>query len=243
MPDKKINELPAASSVDTTDLIAVADPTSGLAEKATVNLLPFIPKGGTTNYIPKTVAGGGQTDSAISSSSSSVVINTIPLVIDTPSKVTGLYLSLGTTNTGGEQHAISINSAAAYSDIDLTAAIIAAIRLRAGTSALQIYCASSGEGVLRNSNGPLKLVPQGTDNRFIVGGSTNVNSSNWFTVFPSGNARLDGGTTDPGVKLYMAGYIVETGVLEYADNAAAVTAGLPVGAHYRTGDLLKIVHA
>jgi hypothetical protein len=30
--------------------------------------------------------------------------------------------------------------------------------------------------------------------------------------------------------------------LEYADNAAAVTAGLPVGQIYRTGDLLKIVH-
>jgi hypothetical protein len=33
-----------------------------------------------------------------------------------------------------------------------------------------------------------------------------------------------------------------TGVLEYADNAAAVTAGLAVGKVYRTGDVLKIVH-
>jgi len=33
-----------------------------------------------------------------------------------------------------------------------------------------------------------------------------------------------------------------TGVLEYADNAAAVTAGLAVGKIYRTGDVLKIVH-
>lgn len=32
-------------------------------------------------------------------------------------------------------------------------------------------------------------------------------------------------------------------VSEYADNAAAVTAGLPVGRLYRTGDVLKIVHA
>lgn len=31
-------------------------------------------------------------------------------------------------------------------------------------------------------------------------------------------------------------------VMEYADNAAAVTAGLNVGQVYRTGDLLKIVH-
>jgi hypothetical protein len=33
-----------------------------------------------------------------------------------------------------------------------------------------------------------------------------------------------------------------TGVLQYADNAAAVSAGLAVGKVYRTGDVLKIVH-
>lgn len=31
-------------------------------------------------------------------------------------------------------------------------------------------------------------------------------------------------------------------VAQYADNAAAITAGLNVGQVYRTGDLLKIVH-
>jgi len=39
-----------------------------------------------------------------------------------------------------------------------------------------------------------------------------------------------------------AGKVVVNSILEYADNAAAVTAGLPVGAFYRTGDVLKIVH-
>jgi hypothetical protein len=33
-----------------------------------------------------------------------------------------------------------------------------------------------------------------------------------------------------------------TGVLQYVDNAAAVSAGLAVGKVYRTGDILKIVH-
>jgi hypothetical protein len=33
-----------------------------------------------------------------------------------------------------------------------------------------------------------------------------------------------------------------TGVLQYTDNAAAVSAGLAVGKVYRTGDVLKIVH-
>lgn len=33
-----------------------------------------------------------------------------------------------------------------------------------------------------------------------------------------------------------------TGILEYADNASAITAGLTEGSVYRTGDVLKIVH-
>lgn len=33
-----------------------------------------------------------------------------------------------------------------------------------------------------------------------------------------------------------------TGILEYTDNAAALTAGLVAGNVYRTGDVLKIVH-
>ena len=32
------------------------------------------------------------------------------------------------------------------------------------------------------------------------------------------------------------------GIVEYADNTTAVAAGLVIGARYRTGDLLKIVH-
>lgn len=32
-------------------------------------------------------------------------------------------------------------------------------------------------------------------------------------------------------------------LIEYADNAAAVTAGLVVGDLYRTADVLKVVHA
>jgi len=36
--------------------------------------------------------------------------------------------------------------------------------------------------------------------------------------------------------------LINSAVAEYADNAAAVTAGLAIGTQYRTGDLLKIVH-
>jgi hypothetical protein len=45
------------------------------------------------------------------------------------------------------------------------------------------------------------------------------------------------GTNAPTSKLHVVGLV------EYADNAAAVTGGLTVGAFYRTGDLLKVVHA
>ncbi len=36
--------------------------------------------------------------------------------------------------------------------------------------------------------------------------------------------------------------LIDSAIVEYADNADAVAAGLATGTHYRTGDLLKIVH-
>ena len=39
-----------------------------------------------------------------------------------------------------------------------------------------------------------------------------------------------------------ANSFIDTGIQEFADNAAAIAGGLSVGTHYRTGDLLKIVH-
>ena len=44
------------------------------------------------------------------------------------------------------------------------------------------------------------------------------------------------GTSTPTSKLQVVG------LAEHADNAAALTAGLTIGAFYRTGDLLKVVH-
>ena len=37
--------------------------------------------------------------------------------------------------------------------------------------------------------------------------------------------------------------LIDSAITEHADNAAAVAAGLATGTHYRTGDVLKIVHA
>jgi len=39
-----------------------------------------------------------------------------------------------------------------------------------------------------------------------------------------------------------ANSFIDTGVQEFTDNAAAIAGGLAIGTHYRTGDLLKIVH-
>ncbi len=50
----------------------------------------------------------------------------------------------------------------------------------------------------------------------------------------SGNLGV--GTSEPTSKLQVVG------LPEYADNAAALAAGLTVGAFYRTGDILKVVH-
>lgn len=53
------------------------------------------------------------------------------------------------------------------------------------------------------------------------------------------------GSGDESIKMTIEadGQIVTTKCNEYADNAAAIAAGLVVGTHYRTGDFLKIVHA
>ncbi len=50
----------------------------------------------------------------------------------------------------------------------------------------------------------------------------------------TGNVGI--GTADPTSRLQV------TGLPEHVDNAAAIAAGLTVGAFYRTGDLLKVVH-
>lgn len=67
----------------------------------------------------------------------------------------------------------------------------------------------------------------------VVGG-VNVLSEK-LRISSSGNVGI-GTTGTPTSKLQVVG------ILEYADNAAALAAGLTVGAVYRTGDVLKIVH-
>jgi len=61
----------------------------------------------------------------------------------------------------------------------------------------------------------------------------------------TGNPLIWGDFTNHKVGIFMKPAVSKFGVAdipEYADNAAAVTAGLTVGEFYRTGDVLKIIH-
>lgn len=58
--------------------------------------------------------------------------------------------------------------------------------------------------------------------------------NNILTLQSDGNVGI--GTPAPTSKLQVVG------LLEYSDNVAATNAGLTIGAFYRTGDILKVVH-
>ncbi|MFA5927841.1 MAG: hypothetical protein WC838_00875 [Candidatus Margulisiibacteriota bacterium] len=85
------------------------------------------------------------------------------------------------------------------------------------------------------------------DNVIQVPAETNILSRQYFTANASNiamgndalyviNSSVGIGTAAPSSKLQVVG------LAEYADNGAAITAGLTAGAFYRTGDVLKVVH-
>lgn len=69
-----------------------------------------------------------------------------------------------------------------------------------------------------------------------VGGGVQVKTAE---MFYTGETQFSGKV---GIGMFPASTFQIAGILEYADNATALGAGLTVGAFYRTGDLLKIVH-
>ncbi|MBS1644684.1 MAG: hypothetical protein JST36_06555 [Bacteroidetes bacterium] len=87
---------------------------------------------------------------------------------------------------------------------------------------------------------------------FLFPGASTANSYNIYSEGDTTKNYFGGkvgiGIKNPGAELHivkkaadLTPAIIE-GCADYAGNAAAVAAGLPVGALYRTGDVLKIVH-
>jgi hypothetical protein len=72
--------------------------------------------------------------------------------------------------------------------------------------------------------------------RFITDRFEFLSSTNYTLMAIKTSGDVGIGTTNPTAKLQVVG------LAEYADNAAALAAGLTVGAFYRTGDVLKVVH-
>jgi hypothetical protein len=109
------------------------------------------------------------------------------------------------------------------------------VKLEMGTGAdLQIYHDGSNSFIADVGTGDLTI---SADNDLIFKDGSgnllaNMNASNSVELYFGGNKKFE--TTNGGVKI--------TGVSEYADNTAALAAGLVVGDVYRTGDDLKIVH-
>lgn len=98
----------------------------------------------------------------------------------------------------------------------------------------------------------------GTTNSNIIGFTNTLTNSDYVSIF--GNFNTYTGVTNKtiigdngenlivdengniGNTLVMTSKLHITGLLEYTDNADALTNGLTVGAFYRTGDIVKVVH-
>ncbi len=79
-----------------------------------------------------------------------------------------------------------------------------------------------------------RISQQGTGNILEIGTTTDATFAATTTFDKNGNVGI--GTTYPTSKMQVVG------LPEYADNTTAKAGGLTVGAFYRTGDLLKVVH-
>ncbi len=84
-------------------------------------------------------------------------------------------------------------------------------------------------------NNDLRLFSIGGGKGCAIQSKDNVGTGLAFLNLNPSGGNVGIGTEIPTSKLHV------TGIIEYSDNAAAVTAGLTPGAFYRTGEILKIV--
>lgn len=72
-------------------------------------------------------------------------------------------------------------------------------------------------------------------NNLLAGTIPNPNDVTMCAIMFKDNVRYEWDTT-------LATWVRKDGQTQFADNAAAIAGGLPIGAFYRTGDILKVVH-
>jgi hypothetical protein len=131
-----------------------------------------------------------------------------------------------------------------------------------GLNSTEFYINNGGNGNVNiSTNSPSNYIrfATGNENAVAIGGPANAgidvykDSTTGYIIYArqstgvrfaipanTGNILINT-TSDNGAKLQVNG-TASLVVAEYADNAAALAAGLTIGKIYRTGDLLKIVH-
>lgn len=118
------------------------------------------------------------------------------------------------------------------------AELIAALSLGGISLGGNIVFDSTSRSIINNGVGTFTLSNPADAGKILLStGSTSGYST---------KIQIAGRGEGTGIQFYVrdviAVQIPDTGINEYADNAAAVAAGLTAGAFYRTGDALKIVH-
>ncbi len=103
------------------------------------------------------------------------------------------------------------------------------IRAQGKFTGSRVHVGTTGTEDYANAEGDLYV-----QDALEVDGNVYLGDETADTTFISGNIGI--GTTDPKSKLHVVG------LPEYTNNTTAVAAGLTVGAFYRTGDYLKVVH-
>ena len=158
--------------------------------------------------------------------------------------ITGTTSGIEVTGTGGTVN-VSDYAAPLRSYIDFSSTYLISANINALYGLLVEGTSGQSQNIIGKSYG-IYIKP------FRFTGDTEVNAYNLYSEGENTKNYFQGkvgfGTNAPAAKLHVVKSTSEltpaiiSGCNEYSDNAAALAAGLPSGALYRTGDVLKVVH-